>query len=37
MPAESQDPVTALHRSFVYIGFLYSDLRHAIRYEEGEG
>ena len=35
-PAETQDPVAALHRSFVYIGLLYSDLRHAITYEEGE-
>ncbi len=35
MPTESSDPVYALHRSFLYTGFLYQDLRAAIIYEEG--
>ena len=35
MPKESNDPIHALHRSFPYVGFLYMDLRKAIRYEEG--
>ena len=35
MPKESNDPIYALHRSFLYVGFLYTDLREAIRYEEG--
>ena len=34
MPVESVDPIYSLHRSFLYIGFLYHDLREAIRYEE---
>ncbi len=28
-------PVYSLHRSLLYIGFLYQDLRAAIRYKEG--
>lgn len=36
MPTESDDPVYALHRSLLYTGFLYVDLRKAIRCEEGE-
>ena len=36
MPIESiDDPVYSLHRSFHYCGFLYVDLRNAIRNEEG--
>ena len=35
MPVESVDPIYSLHRSFLYIGFLYHDLREAIQYEEG--
>jgi len=31
----SKDPVYALHRSFVATAFLYSDLRQAIRFENG--
>ena len=29
------DPVYSLHRTFLYSGFLYADLRNAIRNEEG--
>lgn len=36
MPKEINDPINALHRSFLYVGFLYTDLRKAIRYEEGD-
>ena len=35
MPAESTDLVHALHRSFLYATFLYTDLREAIIYEDG--
>ena len=35
MPKEINDPIHALHHSFLYVGFLYTDLRKAIRYEEG--
>ncbi len=35
MPTESEDPVYFHHRSFLYTGFLYQDLRAAIRFEEG--
>ncbi len=34
-PAESKDPVYLLHRSFLYTGFLYQDLRASIRLEQG--
>lgn len=36
MPTESKDTVYGIHRSLLYKGFLYQDLRNAIRYEEGE-
>lgn len=36
LPLGSQDPLYALHRSVLYIGFMYTDLRKAIRFEEGE-
>ena len=36
MPSESTDPVNALHRCFLYAGFMYIDLRNAIRDGEGE-
>ena len=36
MPSESDDPVYALHHSLLYAGFLYVDLRRAIRFEEGD-
>lgn len=32
---ESSDPVYSFHRSFLHLGYLYSDLRHSIRYEDG--
>ena len=35
MPTDSADPVYFMHRSFLYTGFLYMDLREAIPYEEG--
>ncbi len=35
MPSESQDSVYSLHRSFLYTGFLYQDLRASIRFEQG--
>lgn len=35
MPQESHDPVYHLHRSFLHLAFLYSDLREAIRWENG--
>ena len=36
MPANSSDPVYAMHQSFLHISFLYFDLRDAIRYGDGE-
>ena len=36
LPSESKDPVYGLHRSFLYTGFMYIDLRNAIRLEEGQ-
>ncbi len=36
MPTESDDTVYLLHRSLLYTGFVYQDLRAAIRYEEEE-
>ena len=36
MPLDTHDPIYALHRSFLYCGFMYVDLRHAIRNDEGE-
>ena len=36
MPRQSNDPINALHCSLLYVGFLYTDLRKAIRYEEGD-
>lgn len=35
LPEESKDPVYHLHRSFLHFSFLYSDLRTAIRWEDG--
>lgn len=34
-PIESSDPVYMKHRSFLHLGFLYTDLRYAIRWEDG--
>ena len=36
MPKESNDPIYGLHCSLLYVGFLYTDLHKAIRYEEGD-
>ena len=36
MPSTTNDPVFALHRSFLHHAFLYIDLREAIRWAEGE-
>lgn len=36
MQVDSNDPVHALHRSFLYCAFMYIDLRKAIRDEEGD-
>ena len=35
VPHESKDAIHALHRSFLHVGFMYIDLRNAIRNEEG--
>lgn len=35
MPAQASDPVYVFHRSLLHLGFLYSDLRNAIRWEDG--
>ena len=35
LPVESDDLVHALHRSLLHATFLYTDLREAIRYEDG--
>ena len=35
-PTRLSDPIYGLHRSFLHTAFLYSDLRQAIRFEEGE-
>lgn len=34
--SSSPDHVHNLHRAFLHMGFLYSDLRQAIRYEDGD-
>ena len=34
-PVASDDPVYLFHRTFLHMGFLYSDLRNAIRFEDG--
>lgn len=34
-PVESDDPVYYFHKSFLHLAFLYSDLRMAIRWEDG--
>lgn len=34
-PAVSNDPVYYFHKSFLHLSFLYTDLRMAIRYEDG--
>lgn len=34
-PVASDDPVYLLHRTFLHMGFLYSDLRNAICFENG--
>ena len=35
MPVQASDPVYAFHRSLLHLGFLYYDLRNAIRWEDG--
>lgn len=35
LPVCSEDKVYLLHRSFLHMAFLYYDLRHAIRWEDG--
>ena len=35
MPTNSSDPAYSMHRCFMHGGFLYVDLRNAIRYEDG--
>jgi hypothetical protein len=35
MPKKTNDPVHSLHRSFIHLGYLYVDLREAIRWENG--
>ena len=34
MPVQASDPVYTLDRSLLYLGFLYYDLRNAIRWED---
>lgn len=34
-PIETSDPVYLKHRTFLHLAFLYIDLRHAIRWENG--
>ena len=36
LPEHSDDAVFYFHKSFLHLGFLYSDLRMAIRWEDGE-
>ena len=35
-PSTCSDTIFGLHRSFLHTAFLYVDLRHAIRFEQGE-
>jgi hypothetical protein len=35
MPMKSSDPMYSLHRAFLHLGYLYIDLREAIRWENG--
>ena len=35
MPTTSEDPTYMLHRTLLHLGFLYVDLRNAIRWEDG--
>ena len=35
MPADSTDPLYAMHWSFLYTAFLYHDLREAVYNEDG--
>lgn len=35
MPGECSDSVNAMHRCFLYVGFMYIDLRNAIRVGDG--
>ena len=35
MPVQASDPVYAFHRSLLHLGFLYYDLRDAIKWEVG--
>lgn len=35
MPSITDDPVFGFHRTFLHIGYLYVDLRNAIRHENG--
>ena len=34
-PTTSSDPVFSMHRAFLHAAFLYTDLRNAIRHEDG--
>ena len=34
-PTHSSDPVYTRHRGFLHLGFMYTDLRRAIRWEDG--
>lgn len=36
MPTDTSDPVYNCHRSFLHLAFLYTDLRNAIRWEDGK-
>lgn len=36
MPKQTSDSVNLLHRSFLYAGFMYNDLRNSIQRNEGE-
>ena len=36
MPSDTNDPIHALHKSFLYSAFMYVDLRKAIHGDEGE-
>ena len=35
MPMKTSDPIHSLHRVFIHLGYLYIDLREAIRWENG--
>ena len=36
MPTDATNPTNSLHKTFLYCGFMYIDLRKAIRDNEGE-